>query len=98
MNTASIDARTLMVRCLNETRLLHPPTYVAARYLAGSIAAEADSAWTPQVILRRFPLQEKPRLFEVVRIKKVTSDGFREYRTFHIPSPFTCLAEAVSLS
>ena len=92
------DARTLMVRSLNETRLLHPPTYVALRLLADSIASEATSGWTPEAVLRKFPLQRTPRLFEIVRLKKAPPGQQLEYRHYLIPSPRTSLAEAITLS
>ncbi len=92
------DARTLMVRSLNETRLLHPPTYVASRLLADSIASEATSGWTPEAVLRKFPLQRTPRLFEIVRLKKALPGQQLEYRQYLIPSPMTSLAEAIALS
>ena len=92
------DARTLMVRSLNETRLLHPPTYVALRLLADSIASEATSGWTPEAVLRKFPLQRTPRLFEIVRLKKALPGQQLEYRHYLIPSPMTSLAEAITLS
>ena len=92
------DARTLMVRSLNETRLLHPPTYVASRLLADSIASEAASGWTPEAVLRKFPLQRTPRLFEIVRLKKAPPGQQLEYRQYLIPSPMTSLAEAIALS
>src|SRR5215469_2573897 len=92
------DARTLMVRSLNETRLLHPPTYVASRLLADSIASEATSGWTPEAVLRKFPAQRTPRLFEIVRLKKATPGQQLEYRQYLIPSPTTSLAEAITLS
>src|SRR5215472_5261614 len=92
------DARTLRVRSLNETRLLHPPTYVASRLLADSIASEATSGWTPAAILRKFPLQRTPRLFEIVRLKKAPPGQQLEYRHYLIPSLMTSLAEAITLS
>ena len=92
------DARTLMVRSLNETRLLHPPTYVASRLLADSIASEATSGWTPKAVLRKFPLQRTPRLFEIVHLKKAPPGQQLEYRQYLIPSPMTSLAEAITLS
>jgi len=87
-----------MVRSLNETRLLHPPTYVALRLLADSIASEATSGWTPEAVLRKFPLQRTPRLFEIVRLKKALPGQQLEYRHYLIPSPMTSLAEAITLS
>jgi hypothetical protein len=98
MSVAPVDARTLMIRSLNETRLLHPPTYVVSRYLAESIAADPASSWTPEAILRRFPSQRSPRLFEIVRLKKALPDRPLEYRHYLIPSPVTSLAEAIILS
>src|SRR6266446_1263439 len=86
------DAGTLMVRSLNETRLLHPPTYVALRLLADSIASEATSGWTPEAVLRKFPLQRTPRLFEIVRLKKAPPGQQLEYRHYLIPSPMAALA------
>lgn len=97
MSPESPNATTLMVRSLNETRLLHPPTYVASRYLADSIASNRASSWSPAAILRRFPVQT-PRLFEIVRLKKAPPGGAREYRSYLIPSPMTSLAEAITLS
>ena len=81
------DARTLMVRSLNETRLLHPPTYVASRLLADSIASEATSGWTPEAVLRKFPLQRTPRLFEIVRLKKALPGQQLEYRQYPHSQP-----------
>src|SRR5436305_1954698 len=98
MSAAPIDSRTLMIRSLNETRLLHPPTYVASRYLAASVAADSASSWTPQAILRRFPSQALPRLFGIVRLKKALPERPLEYRHYLIPSPVTSLAEAIVLS
>src|SRR5215467_3399853 len=92
------NARTLMVRSLNETRLLHPPTYVASRLLADSIASEAMSRWTPEAVLRKFPLLRTPRLFEIVCLKKAQPGQELEYRHYLIPSPMTSLAEAITLS
>ncbi len=98
MSDGGPDARTLMIRSLNETRLLHPPTYVASRYLAESIASDPSSSWTPEVILRTFRLQTLPKLFEIVRLKRAIPDRPLEYRHYLIPSPTTSLAEAVVLS
>ena len=91
MSVVAVDSRTLMIRSLNETRLLHPPTYVASRYLAASIAADPASSWTPEAILRRFPSQRSPRLFEIVRLKKAllsnSKSGHLPRRSDHLKSP-----------
>ena len=90
------DARTLRVRSLNETRLLHPPTYVASRLLADT--SEVSNGWTPAAVLREFRRQRTPSLFEIVRLKKALPGQQLEYRQYLIPSPMTSLAEAITLS
>src|SRR5476651_2388503 len=98
MKKSTPDSRTLAVRCLNETRLLHPPTYVAARYLADSLVSDCDSSWTPTTVTRRYPVQETPRFFKFLRFKKRRENLEIEHRDFYVPSPMTCLAEALVLS
>ena len=97
MKSGMTDAKMLAVRCLNETRLLHPPTYVASRYLADSIASDSSSSWTPAAITRRYPVQNTPRFFKFLRFKKRLENHQIEYREFLVPSPMSCLAEALVL-
>ncbi len=97
MPTTTNDS-ILATRCLNATRLLHPPTYVATQYLSDSLVSDRDSAWAPACTLRRYSLRQTPRLFKSLRFKKIKENGQREYRELHIPSPMTCLAEAVVLN
>ena len=97
MNSITTNSRTLAVRCLNETRLLHPPTYVASRFLADSLASVENSSWTSKTVSRRYSVQVTPRFFKFQRYKKRLENNRIEYRDFLVPSPRTCLAEALVL-
>ncbi len=92
------EAEVLVVRCLNETRIVHPPTYVACRYLADSIISDSRSMFGVQSIMRKYPLQGASRFGRYLRYKKTDNGGRHEYREFLIPSPWTCFAESVVLS
>lgn len=98
MKTKTTDSQMLAVRSLNETRLLHPPTYVASRFLADSIASDSNSSWTSKSVSRRYPVQVVPRFFKFQRYKKRLENNQIEYRDFLAPSPLTCLAEALVLN
>jgi hypothetical protein len=92
------DSNILAIRCLNETRLLHPPTYIGARYLADSLISDPNSSLTVNSVLRKYPRQMSGRFHCYLRYKKLDENGMPEYRQFLIPSPWTGLAEAVALS
>lgn len=97
MKPVTPNPHTLAVRCLNETRVLHPPTYVAARFLADSVASDVNSSWTLKTITRRYPVQATPRFFKFMRFKKQLENRQIEYREFLVPSPMTCLTESFVL-
>lgn len=96
--TDTAFANVLILRALNEVRRLHPPTYVALRYLAESLASEKASSWSYEFVRHKYVTRPAFRCFKSSRFKKETAPGNFEYRDFLIPSPSTCLAEAFILN
>lgn len=95
-----MNAYLLAVRALNELRLLHQPAYVALRYLLDSSVTDkgTQSTWLRDALCRKLVARVRPRFLSTERFKKVRADGEVECRPFVVPSPSTCLGEALLLS
>ena len=91
------DPRLLSIRALNELRILHPPTYVALRYLLDSSVVSPESGWLHQTLPWKYVSRVQPRFWPVYRFKKLAAGDQIKYRPFLIPSPTTALTEAVVL-
>ena len=91
-------ADILALRALQATRRLHPPSYVALRYLVETAIGRHDSIWTTSALPRKFPQRKEARFHSALKFKKLSPEGLTEYREFMVPSPTTALTEAVVLA
>jgi Reverse transcriptase (RNA-dependent DNA polymerase) len=67
------------------------------RYMAESLVSSEESSFSRRAIVRRYSAQPRSSYFHVPRFKELSDRGLPEYRTLYMPSPFSCLAEAVIL-
>ena len=95
-----MNAYLLAVRALNELRLLHAPTYVALRYLLDSAVTDRNtkSTWLWEAVRHKLTSRLRPRFLPTQRFKKTRANGEIECRPFVVPSPSTCLGEALLLT
>lgn len=84
-------------RALNAIRKLHLPTYVATRFLLGTVAGKKTSGWINEVITRKYLLQETPSFYIATKFKKIDEDNNLIYRDFVVPTPTGLLAEVIVL-
>ncbi len=91
------ELETIIVRALNNSRNLHPPTYLGIRLLADSFPNNDESLWINSFIDRKVRVRKRWRYHYFSGVKKIESDIDIQYRKFMIGSPLTVLVEAYLL-